>query len=85
MSTRCHLLRYLRDYCLSLGLVWTITSVLDFAYYVLLNVAGARMAMRTRRKLFHSVLRQVRHASRMEPSERGLCFRRSTYCGNQSL
>ena len=66
MSTRCHSLRYLRDYCLSLGLVWTITSVLDFAYYVLLNVAGARMAMRTRRKLFHSVLRQVRHASRME-------------------
>lgn len=51
-------LGYLKDYCLSLGLVWTITSFLDFFYYVLLNVAGARMAMRTRRKIFHSILRQ---------------------------
>ena len=31
---------YLKDYCLSLLVVWTLTTVLDFVYYVLLNTAG---------------------------------------------
>mmetsp|Transcript_15267 Transcript_15267/g.36012 ORF Transcript_15267/g.36012 Transcript_15267/m.36012 type:complete len:843 (+) Transcript_15267:67-2595(+) len=49
---------HLRDYCLALIVIYTVTCFLDALFTMALFISGERMAARTRRRVFHSVLRQ---------------------------
>jgi len=49
---------YMREYCLVLIAVYIMSSTLNAAQATLVQLAGERMASRTRRKLFHNILRQ---------------------------
>jgi hypothetical protein len=43
----------MREYCLVLIFVYALSSFLDATHGTLVQLAGERMASRTRRKLFH--------------------------------
>lgn len=49
---------HVREYCLVLLFLYALSSSLDAAHATLVQLAGERMASRTRRKLFHNILRQ---------------------------
>eukprot|EP00277_Geminigera_cryophila_P020848 CAMPEP_0179491056 /NCGR_PEP_ID=MMETSP0799-20121207/65848_1 /TAXON_ID=46947 /ORGANISM="Geminigera cryophila, Strain CCMP2564" /LENGTH=771 /DNA_ID=CAMNT_0021307409 /DNA_START=451 /DNA_END=2766 /DNA_ORIENTATION=- len=49
---------YMREYCMVLMCVYMLSSTLNAAQATLVQLVGERMASRTRRKLFHNILRQ---------------------------
>jgi hypothetical protein len=61
---------HMREYCLALIVAYLLSSAFDAAQTTLVQLAGERMASRTRRKLLHNLLRQeMAYFDRMDPGQ----------------